>query len=112
MYLVFDVESLRKQGPAASRKGFLRAQTSTTSRVLDPRREGQRNGSERGNDATVTRCQGHTGALLPRRSECQQSTSRRRKQRVSRLTQFISELAAVMGIVVPVDIYVGTCIIT
>lgn len=32
--LIFDVESWRKQGRASSRKGFLQAQTSTTSRIL------------------------------------------------------------------------------
>ena len=36
MCLIFDVESLRKRGRASSRKGFLQAQTSTTSRILQP----------------------------------------------------------------------------
>lgn len=39
MCLIFDVQSLRKWCRASSRKGFLQAQTSTTSRILNPRRK-------------------------------------------------------------------------
>lgn len=39
MCLIFDVQSLRKWCRASSRKGFLQAQTSTTSRILHPQRK-------------------------------------------------------------------------